>query len=240
MKITLSNPKQFIDTIYAISEIVNEVRIKFEEEGISLIALDPANVAMVIFKMPKESFLSYEVEKETIALNLEDLKKILKRAYSSSSLTFITEDNILKVSLSDKTNRVFTVTLIDLETEERKEPNLEFNCEVDASSEEFSQAIEDCSVVADSCRFVSNGEKFTIEAQGSLSSVKVEFSKDSTTVKGNAKAKYSVDYLMRFIKASKIADKVKIRFSDDYPLKLDFAGEKLGLSFILAQRVDND
>ena len=48
------------------------------------------------------------------------------------------------------------------------------------------------------------------------------------------------EYLMKFIKAGKISDKVIINFSDDYPLRLDFPGEKMGLGFVLAPRVEND
>ncbi len=44
------------------------------------------------------------------------------------------------------------------------------------------------------------------------------------------------------VKAAKIADSVTIRFGQDYPMKLEFkAGDKAGISFILAPRVsDND
>jgi DNA polymerase III sliding clamp (beta) subunit (PCNA family) len=45
---------------------------------------------------------------------------------------------------------------------------------------------------------------------------------------------------MKFTKAKSISDKVVIKFSDDYPLRIDFAGNKLGIGFILAPRVEND
>ena len=45
---------------------------------------------------------------------------------------------------------------------------------------------------------------------------------------------------MKFIKAGRVSEKVVIRFSDDYPLRVDFPGEKMGLGFILAPRVEND
>ena len=31
-----------------------------------------------------------------------------------------------------------------------------------------------------------------------------------------------------------------VNFSDDYPLRLDFPGEKMGIGFVLAPRVEND
>ena len=239
MKVRLENPKNFIDAINIISELVVEVKLKFLEDGLFLVAVDPANVAMVIFKMPKESFSFYEVENEELSINLEDFKRILKRAYNSPTIDFEQEENILKISSEDSSKRIFNLSLIDSDIEEKKEPNLEFSTEGEISSQEFSKTIEDCYVVADSCSFISKEGLFKIEAKGSLSSVKVEFSEEYK-FKGEAKAKYSLEYLMKFIKSSKISDKIKIMFSDNYPLKLIFAGDRLGISFILAPRVDND
>jgi len=56
MIVKLDNPKLLSDAISIISEIVTEVRIKLLDDGMSIIAVDPANVAMIIFKFPKQSF----------------------------------------------------------------------------------------------------------------------------------------------------------------------------------------
>jgi len=45
---------------------------------------------------------------------------------------------------------------------------------------------------------------------------------------------------MKFIKAAKLTDKVSVKFGDEYPLRLDFAGERMGLGFVLAPRSEND
>lgn len=239
MKIKLENPKSFIDALNIISELVVEVKLKFLDEGLSLSAVDPANVAMVIFKVPKESFVVYEAENDELAVNLEDLKRILKRAYSSEFVEFERDENTLKISLEDSSKRTFNLSLIETDIEEKKEPSLEFSVEGELPSQDFSRTIEDCYVVADSCSFSVKEGLFRIEAKGSLSSVKVDFP-SSYEFKGSARAKYSLEYLMKFIKAAKVSDKVKIMFSDNYPLKLVFPGDNLGISFILAPRVDND
>ena len=75
---------------------------------------------------------------------------------------------------------------------------------------------------------------------GSLNSFRAEFSGDEVGIKGIGKSKYSLEYLMKFIKASKICEKVKLRYSDDYPLRIDFPGEKMGIGFVLAPRVENN
>ena len=240
MILKLDNPKLLADAIGVISELVNEVRIKLLEDGMSIVAVDPANIAMVIFRLPKESFSEYEAGNETWDVCLEDLKKILKRAIGSSSIIFEQDDNQLNISIYDKVKRNFTLALINIDEEDKKEPEFNFGASVELNSDDFLQSIEDCSVVADSCSFIAGESFFVVEASGSLNSFKAEFSGDDSKISGIARSKYSLEYLNKFAKAKKISDTVILRFSDDYPLRIDFPGKKMGIGFVLAPRVEND
>ena len=42
------------------------------------------------------------------------------------------------------------------------------------------------------------------------------------------------------IKAVKLTERVKINFSDDYPLKLEFSDNNFRLDFVLAPRVETE
>jgi len=240
MILKLDKPKLLSDAIGVISEVVTDVRIKLLEDGMSIVAVDPANVALVIFRLPKESFSEYSAGNEVWGVNLGDLKKILKRASTSSSIVFEQEDNQLKISIFDKVKRIFTLSLIEVESEDKDIPSLTFSCKIEMDSTSFSQAIEDTMIVADSCSLVAGEGFFMVEGNGNLNAARAEFSGDEVEIKGVGKAKYSLEYLMKFIKASKISEKVIVNFSEDYPLRLDFPGEKMGIGFILAPRVENN
>ncbi len=240
MIIKLDSPKLLSDAVSIISELVTEVKIKILEDGMSIVAVDPANVSMVIFKLPKESFSEYQFSNNVWGINLEDLKRILKRASSSSSVIFEQEGNKLDISIYDKIKRNFMLTLIDIDSDDKNEPKLSFSSEIELNSSDLVQAIEDCSVVAESCSFVSGENFFLVEANGSVNSFRAEFSRENAIINGISKAKYSLEYLNKFIKAQKISNKVIIKFSDDHPLRIDFPGEKMGMGFILAPRIEND
>ena len=66
---------------------------------------------------------------------------------------------------------------------------------------------------------------------------------DSTkvsTTKEKIVSKYSIEYLKRMISCSKLAERVKISFSKDYPVKLDYVTEdRVSMAFILAPRVED-
>lgn len=240
MLLKLDNPKLFSEIIGIISELVLEVKIKVQKEGLSIMAIDPANVAMVSFKLPNSAFSEFEVDNgEVLGVSLESLKAVLRRIKSGSVLIMTREENELKLKIIDKITREFDLALIDVEGEEKEIPSLEFNSKIEMSAIDFAEAVEDCSVVADSCSFVSESNKFMIQARGSLNSFKSEFSSDELIIQSEkSKSKYSLEYLQKMIKATKITDKVKINFSNDYPLRLDFATPFIELSFILAPRVE--
>jgi proliferating cell nuclear antigen len=242
MNIKLENPKIFSDIIGIISELVNEVKIKVTKEGMSIIAIDPANVAMIIFKLPASAFSQLEVEDESLGVNLESFKAVLRRASFSSSLILKTEENVLKIEIVDKVKREFNLTLIDLDKKDKPVPSLEFSTKVEINSIEFAEAIEDCSIVADSCSFEANENGFSIFAKGSLNSAKLSYSTDEVRIETGSlsKSKYSLEYLQKMMKATKIAEKAVLNFSNDYPLKLDYKTPMIELSFILAPRVESE
>jgi proliferating cell nuclear antigen len=247
MKLTLADSKLLKDSISIISDLVTEARFTVSKDSINLVAMDPANVAMVIFKLLSSSFTEYTVDKEVkIALNLNNLKQVLKRAGSNDIVILELEDGKFKVVLKSSTTRTFYLPIIELEEREQKIPSLNFPISVKTGTSVLNEAIEDVSIVAESVKFSADASKFTVSAEGDLSKAKVEIPNDSTTVitkEGDEvlKAKYSIEYLKKMIQASKLADEVYIRFNSDYPLKLEYkAMDKLMLSFILAPRVDND
>jgi proliferating cell nuclear antigen len=240
MLLKLDKPKLLSDAISIISEIVAEVRIKLLDDGLSIVAVDPANVAMVIFRLPKESFTQYQPGKEVWSVNLDDFKKIMKRASGSSSVVIEQEDNQLKISLFDKVKRVFNLALVEIETDEKDIPALSFAAKVEMDSVTFSQAVEDANIVADSCALIVGEGFFILEALGKLNSARSEFSGDEAQIRGLGKSKYSLEYLMKFIKAAKTSERVVVSFSDDYPLRVDFPGDTMGMGFILAPRVEEE
>jgi len=248
MKLTLAEPTYLKESISIISELVNEARFKVTKDAIELIAMDPANVAMVIFKLLSSAFTEYDVKEDVeIAINLGNLKQIIKRAGSDDMLSLeLTSDNKLQITLKGKSTRTFSIPIIELEEKEQKIPELNFDVSINLPSPVLDSAVEDVDIVAESVSFIGEKEKFTVSAEGDLSKAKVEIEKgDDIKIEAKGtdpvKSKYSIEYLKKMITAGKIADNVDVNFSKDYPLKLEYkVVDKVQLAFILAPRVEND
>jgi len=240
MLVKLENPALLSKAIEIISELVTEVRIKVNEFGMSITAIDPANVAMVGFKLPKSAFSQFETGDEVLGVNLDNLKRILKRCGVGSALTLEKKENLLEIKIYDKIRRNFSLNLIEVESEDKEMPSLEFSSKVEMLSSYFVEAIEDCAVVDDACSFIIENGKFIIEAK-SLNSARAEFSSDEVQIAAeDCKARYSLEYLQKFIKGAKICDKTILNFANEHPMKIEFKAEHFELNFILAPRVETE
>ena len=248
MKLSLAEPKYLKEPVSIISELVNEGRFTINEDGMELVAMDPANVAMIVFKLLSSTFVEYNVkEKKEIVINLANLKQILRRASPNDALSLDIDENKLIVKLSGNTTRTFSLPLLDFDEKEQKIPSLEFPVMVNLNSTDLDNAIEDASIVAESVSLIAEQKKFTIQAEGDLNQAKIEMtSNENMNIKitGSEKkilSKYSIEYLKKMISASKISDKVTIEFNKDYPLRLSYTEiDKMNLTFILAPRVENE
>ncbi|SRR3989338_2519977 len=246
MRLTLAEPAYLKESISIISDLVNEARFKISKDCVELVAMDPANVAMVIFKLLSSSFAEYSLKEDAeIAINLSNLKQVLRRAKSNDSITLELSGNKLVVQLRSNTVRTFNLPIIELEEKEQKIPKLEFPVTITMPCGPFNEAVEDASIVAESMVLQAEDKKFELSAEGDLSQVHIEIpeSADTKISAGSDKirAKYSIEYLKKMIGGSKLSNTVSISFNKDYPLKLEYKEvDKVMLSFILAPRVEND
>ena len=246
MKLTLAEPKYLKESVSIISDLVNEGSFRITPEYIELIAIDPANVAMVLFKLLSSSFVEYEVkEEQTIGLNLGSLKQVLKRAKPSDLITLEVDDGKFNITIQGATKRRFSLPIIDIEEKSQKIPELSFTAKITCDASTLNEGIEDVSIVADSVSFIAEKDKFTILASGDLNKASVEIKQDEKTKiiteEARVKAKYSIEYLKKMVVGGKLSDTAIIEFSKDYPLKLTYKEiDKVSLSFILAPRVEND
>ncbi|MBS3121433.1 proliferating cell nuclear antigen (pcna) [Candidatus Woesearchaeota archaeon] len=247
MKLTLAEPKYLKDSVSIISELVNEARFKITKNAIELVAMDPANVAMVIFKLLSSTFVEYDVTEDMeLAINLSNLKQVLRRAKPNDMLSLEIKENKLKIILEGTTKRTFSLPIIELEEREQRIPELSFPVTITATSSFLNDSIEDVDIIGESVSFIVEGKKFSITAESDLSEANISIP-ESEEVKiindagDKVKAKYSIEYLKKMMNAGKLVPNVKINFNKDYPLKLEYKiVDKIMISFILAPRVEGE
>lgn len=245
MKLTIADTKFLKDSISIIADIVTEVGFKVTKNGLELVAMDPANVAMVVYKLLSSSFVDYDVKTELkLSTDLNKLKQVLRRVKTNDTVTLENPEGKLKVTLKGASKREFTLPLIDLEDKEQKVPSLTFGATVKTSSAVINDAVEDVDIIGESVMLFASKKTFKIASSSELSQATVEILPDDKTsidASEETKSKYSIEYLKKMIQGAKLADDVTLSFNKDYPLQLDYTvKDKMQLKFILAPRVDND
>jgi proliferating cell nuclear antigen PCNA len=187
-------------------------------------------------------FSQFELQNdEILGINLENLKAVLRRCQQGSSLSLSKIDNTLKLSIQDRIKRDFTLALIDIDAEDKEMPQWEFNSVIKMDANSFVEVVEDCAVVSDACTFFAEPAKFIMEAHGPLNSARAEFSAEEVEIhSGNSTARFSLEYLNKFVKGAKISSQAIINFSDNHPMRINFPTGNVILSFILAPRVEQD
>ncbi|MFH1770423.1 MAG: proliferating cell nuclear antigen (pcna) [archaeon] len=246
MKLTLSEPKFLKDSISIISDLVTEATFKITKDAIELIAMDPANVAMVIYKLLSSAFVEYDVKEEILlSINMNDLKQVLRRAKTNDAVTLEVEDNKFKITFKSNAVRHFFLPLIEVEEKQQKIPDLKFKSTITTNSDIIIEAIEDADIISESVTIIVDKKEFTVNAAGDLSKANIHISADNDTKivsdEEKVKSKYSIEYLKKMMQGSKLSNKVILQLGSDYPLKMEYKVlDKVQLAFILAPRVDND
>ncbi|MBU2559262.1 proliferating cell nuclear antigen (pcna) [archaeon] len=245
-KASLRDPKLLKHSIDAISNMVDEVGINVTAEGMTMRAMDPAHVALVDFELKRSAFDEYEVgEAIVLGIDLDRLNTILKRAGKEDKINLEVdpEKNTLKIRLENASTRTFNLPLIEVSEEELKVPDLDFPSTVEIKSDIISEGIKDAEIVSDHVILEVDKENFYIKAKGDLGNVEVKASKEgaiSFDVTQDTRSMYSLEYLKDMIKASDIADTVKISLGDNIPVKMEFLSSDVKLSFLLAPRIESE
>jgi proliferating cell nuclear antigen len=247
MKLTLGEPRLLKESVNIISELVNEVTLKVDRDKIEIVAIDPASVAMVEFKLLSSAFVEYSVPApQELAINLDHLKQVLKRAKATDTITFTldNEKNRLQILLKGGAKKTFNIPLITIDESEQVLPNLDYQSKITLPSAKFDEVVEDMDIISESMAMHVQPERFLVRAESSLKDAQVEMpSTDEVIIilDGDAmQSKYSIEYLKKISKASKLADTVSLEIGEDYPLRVEYKLlDKLRLSFILAPRVSN-
>lgn len=245
-KASLQDVSVLRDSLDAIASLVSEGCFRLSENGIELIAMDPASVAMVSFKVLPSMFLEYDCDKEeNVTLNLANFVSILKRVRPSDKITMELTESKFRVKMIGDFKRNFSMPLIDTPPGTHKMPELSFKSKIEVFAGVLKDGLKDASMVSDCVVFEAEPEAFHINSFGDLSETRLELAKGSPSLisleSEGTKSKYSIDYLDRMLKGTKSTDKIHINFSTDYPLKIDCNKiDAFQLSFILAPRVDTD
>ena len=235
------------NSVNVIKGLINEGHVEITTDGIRIIDMDPANVAMVILDIPSSCALEYTIkDKCEFNINLSNLYQVLKNMTNKDIVTIENnkeEPDKINIILKGESHRTYNLPVCEVGNVS-KIPELSMESEVTMLSRQFASQINEANTVAESVSFITKKHSFTMVAEGDLTKCNI-LNKEGDNIrivnKKDNEAKYSIEYLMKFADAKIISNEVKLEFKDDYPLRVTYEViDRVKLMFILAPRVTND
>ena len=235
------------DSMKTISDLISEGLFQLEEDGMKLIAADPALVGLVDFKIEKDVFEEYDLDEETmVGLNIENLYSILRRANSDDTITFELDNSRFHITMENSSTRNFSLPVLNLSEDDIPETDqLAFDFEAELEASVIEGAVKDAMVVSDAVTVSANDSELNIKAEGDQSNAEFTITDGSEGVISmdgeQVKSMFSLDYLSKMIGGKKLADNATIKLGDDFPMRMEFVRpDEVNLSFVLAPRIEEE
>ena len=138
------------DSIESISTLVDEARFRLTANGISVRAVDPANVAMVSFDLAKDAFDSFEATEGEIGIDLTKLNGIMEMADKNDNIELELDEASHKLIVRMR-GLSYTMSLLDPSSirKEPKVPALDLPARIVIKGEDLRRAIKAAEKVSD-------------------------------------------------------------------------------------------
>jgi proliferating cell nuclear antigen len=235
------------ETLDSVSVLVDECKIHLDQDGLSIRAVDPANVGMVDLELGAAAFESYEADGGVIGVNLSRLEDIAGMAEAGQLVHLELDEETRKLHIAID-GLEYTLALIDPDSirQEPDIPDLDLASEIVVEGAQLDRGITAADMVSDHIRLRvdPDAEAFYIEAEGDTDDVDFRLDRDDLIdlSAGDADSLFSLDYLKDMNKAIPGDAEVTIELGEEFPVKLhyEFAEGQGHVTYMLAPRIQSD
>ena len=247
-KFTVDDAKRYKNATDAIVNLIDEGQLEVSKDGLFLRAMDPSQIAMISFAMPRTSFVEYDAPTPSVkvGLNFDNISKILSRTRGGEKLEISQAENKLQLKfIGAKRKRSFKVPVLDMPAGATKEPAVQHDAVIKVSSSHFKESLRDCALVGSHISLSASEEGFSIEVHGDSSDLTEESEKQSEEilemkVSKPAKATFPLQYLDDIVRACPENSNIVIHLKSNAPLKVEYEVESAKVIYYLAPRIDSD
>ncbi|MBI1973780.1 proliferating cell nuclear antigen (pcna) [Candidatus Micrarchaeota archaeon] len=245
-ELSLQSAKTLKECVDAIATLIDEGHFEVGADGVKLRAMDPSQVAMVDFFLPKTAFEKYDVKNEArIALNMDDLSRVTSRYRPEEKLTLKLDDSKARLTMvfKGKHTRRFNLPLLDITHAPTRQPKIEFDSRMRIQGGALKEALKDAALVSSYVVLRADTEGFVIEANGDKGNVTIETAKNDEVLLEHAVGKESrsmfpLEYLNDILKAADAGAPVSLDLKTNAPLRVEYSIGDAAVVYYLAPRVE--
>ncbi len=245
MKLVVQEAPALKAAVDSIVNLVEEGQFEVKEDGLHLSAMDPSQISMVAFTMPKEAFVEYSISEEgKLGVDIGQLSNVLARGKKGEKVELTVDEGRLIINFfADKRKRTFKVPLIETGDRMQKEPKIDFESNVKMKADAFKETLKDAKLISSHVRLVLTPGEFIVDVRGESGDVRAQFDKGGEevleiTTNDGAKSTFPLQYLEDIVKAASANTTLELNIETDRPLKLQYDIEGAKVVYYLAPRIE--
>ncbi|MCL5433430.1 MAG: proliferating cell nuclear antigen (pcna) [Candidatus Marsarchaeota archaeon] len=245
-EIKIDDAKYWKSCVDSIVNLVDEGSFKITKENISLSAMDPSGISMLMFSIPNKTFSKYDIDKDiTIGLNIDNFAKILSSARSDEQLVMKENNNKLSIEfIGPNGKRRYKLPLIDTKKESDKAPKVEFESIIEMKSEMFKEILKDASLLSSYIGFKADKNSFAVTAKGDVGELEEEHLGSTDAIKKiniikSSSATFNLEYLERIVSGCPSESSLELSLKTDEPIKIDYKIGDASFSYFLAPYMES-
>ena len=247
---------KFVSMFASLRLFTDTYSFAFGTDGLVLEGMDPSHVCMFQLQMSSEWFSEYEVEKPShISLSSQSLLRVLQ-THDDQKIVFSHSDDQDNADISFVIGDVgskrvfakeFTLALLSVVDHiDLSVPEFEYCAELAMPSRTFGQLVDQLGSFADTVGIACSEECIELNAKGDDTSMKVgiqfeQLSSYQIDEDETVSVSFAVSFLRRVAGAQKLSESVELKFSNEYPLLVEYdLGSNSSLRFHLAPKIDDE
>ena len=251
--IQASTIKSVID---AMKEILMDVNLEFDENGMKIVALDNTHIVLIHLKLHAEKFESYYCMKKLyVGINMLKFHMLIKTIQNGDILSlFIHKDDptILGITIENNEKNVKTtykLSMLDIDVINVDIPPADFNTIITMPSTYLQKIIRDMHNLAEYIEIKNIGEKLILSCQGEFCCQETVLATETQNIqiKNNEnnsqeiiQGVFSLKYLSIFTKCTNLCSTVEIYLKNSYPIILQYSIASMGsVKLCLAQKSED-
>ena len=225
------DPKDFLRFLRTIKAVTDEAKLVVSHDRVSVLAVDPAHVAMVDASL-KATGTTRGKRAKDVELGL-DVSSAVKRLKDLVTLDQPWQDVRQYLQTIDHSGIISP-----------KLPNLNMPARVTIDRKAFETYLRVIGTVTDHVEVSvqAGGKALRLGAQSDVVKVAKELPAEVVVRGDGAKSMFSLDYLTLFMQAYKQASikTLRLELGTDFPVKMNGADGSLDVTYLLAPRILND
>ena len=177
---------------------------------------------------------------EILTISLIDFNNILKNIDKNAKIELNTVKNTLNIISETEYTTTQNLELLNFKKDELPIiNNMQFKSSFIINSKNLIEIIKKFSN-DNSLIFYTETDKINFKTEKDLITIYKGTDILTDLNPNNAKSKYSMEHLTKLIGFFKLFDKVKVSFSNDFPIKFNMSNDNISIDIILAPRIESE